>query len=154
MPVQISIDDTYLQNNVYKYLDTTHKYNDYNEIYNLNQYLLDVNSIEEGKLSEFNEHVSSKLMKLKQEYMLTDYSIQETNMYVNILVFTIIVICLMLALLSIWKKENMNSLMIVYAVIGVLYLLVVLLILKANANRRKYAWSQWYWNPMKKDRLA
>lgn len=151
-PTTLSIDPTALNVNAVKYLDTTHKLNDYNEIYNLNQHLLDVNTLEEDKLVGFNNQIVTKLMKMKQNYLLTDYAINEFSMYSNILAFTIIIVAFMLVFVA--KSTSTDFMIKVCIGFGIFYLLVLMIILKSNANRRKYAWTQYYWDPIKQGSAA
>lgn len=132
-----------------KYIKDTHYFNDYNEIYNLNTHLLDANTLEQQKLYRVNEQIKTKLMKMKQDYMLTDHSIHELSMYSNILAFTILAVCVLLTFVSKATAESKNTLIMICAIIGILYLIIVIVILKSNSNRRSYSWGQWYWSPMK-----
>ena len=77
-----------LQSNKILYLDLTHKLNDYNEIYNLNTYLDGANSTELERLSYTNETLKTRLLKLKQEYLLEDRGVKAYTFRSNILYFT------------------------------------------------------------------
>ena len=138
-----------IENHKQQYIKDTHYFNDYNEIYNLNTHLLDANTTEQQKLYRINEQLKTKLLKMKQDYMLTDYSMHEISMYSNILALTILTVCLLLVFVSMAKPESKNQLIMICTVVGVLYLIAIVMILKSNANRRRYSWEQWYWNPMK-----
>lgn len=147
--VAATFDSASFVNKVTEYLDTTHKLNDYNEIWNLNQHLSDVNKLEEGKLNDFNNMILTKLMKMKQQYMLTDYAINETAMYTRAMMFTIVVVAFLLVFVSRATPETKKQLIMISAGVSIFYLVVLMFILKSSANRRKYAWSQWYWEPVK-----
>lgn len=145
------IDDTNLNSARIKYLDITTKLNDYNEIENLNKHMNSANDQELNKLRSFNNQLKTKLLKAKQSYMLMDYGIHEYNMINNILGFTIIMVCLALFIVSRTAKENKKILVWICMGLALFYLMVVLVVLKSNSSRRTYAWSQWYWSPMKKN---
>lgn len=145
------IDDTNLNSARIKYLDITTKLNDYNEIENLNKHMNSANDQELSKLRTFNNQLKTKLLKAKQAYMLMDYGIHEYDMINNILGFTIIMICLALFIVSRTAKENKKMLVWICMGLALFYLIVVLVVLKSNSSRRTYAWSQWYWSPMKKN---
>ena len=145
-----SIQEDVLNTSQIKYLDVTHKLNDYNEIYNLNQHLLDNNSQEFERLNTFNNQLKNKLMKAKQSYMLMDYGIHEYEMYNNLLVFTIVVASIALFVVSKTPVEQKNKLIWGCGIIGVVYLIIMMVALSSKPSRRKYAWSQWYWSPVKK----
>jgi len=131
-----------------QFLDITNKLNDYNEIYNLNNHLLDTNTVELKNLSNKNDQIKTKVMKFKQQYLLTDYGIHEYTMYNNILAFTITVACFTLVIVAKTEITAYKRLIWICVAIGVFYLIVVMIILRSNINRRKYAWSQWYWSPV------
>lgn len=147
--VSATFENTGFITKVTQYLDKTHKLNDYNEIWNLNQHLIDVNTIEERKLNEFNDMIVTKLMKMKQQYMITDYAINESAMYTKILMFTIIVASFLIVIVSKTQPEGKKQLIAICTGAGVFYLIVLMFILKSSSNRRKYSWSQWYWDPVK-----
>jgi len=141
----VYISETDIITNKIKYLDNTHKFNDYNEIDNLNTNLLSANTIEVQRLSLFNDQLKTKVMKYKQDYMLTDYSIHEISMYNNILAFTIIVVCFLIFCVV---KTSRKAMIWISVIVGIIYLIVIMIILKSNANRRSSSWSQWYWSPV------
>lgn len=132
-----------------KYISDTHYLNDYNEISNLNNNLRDANTAEKEKLNTINEQLKSKLLNMKQNYMLTDYAIHSINMYTNIIAFTILTICLVLVFVVKATAETKKMLIIICSIIGVFYMIIVIIILKSNSSRRNYSWNQWYWSPMK-----
>lgn len=148
---RFEIDDDTLNSSRIKYLDITTKLNDYNEIESLNKHMMSANTQELGKLRTFNNQLKTKLLKAKQSYMLMDYGIHEYEMINNILGFTIIVVCLALFIVSRVSKENKKMLVWICMGIALFYLIVVLVVLKHNSSRRTYAWSQWYWSPVKKN---
>jgi RsiW-degrading membrane proteinase PrsW (M82 family) len=147
--VSATFENTGFISKVTQYLDKTHKLNDYNEIWNLNQHLIDVNTVEERKLNEFNDMIVTKLMKMKQQYMLTDYAINETAMYTKVMMFTIIIAAFLLVIVSKTQPEGKKQLISICVGAAVFYLIVLMFILKSSANRRSYSWSQWYWDPVK-----
>lgn len=150
-PTTFQIDENTLDSALIKYLDITTKLNDYNEIENLNKHMMSANDQELIKLHTFNNQLKTKLLKAKQSYMLMDYGIHEYDMINNILGFTIVVVCLALFIVSRTSAENKKMLVWICMGIALFYLIVVLVILKQNSSRRTYAWSQWYWSPVKKN---
>jgi len=141
----VYISESDIITNTIQYLDNTHKFNDYNEIDNLNTNLLSTNNIEVQRLTVFNDQLKTKVMKYKQNYMLTDYAIHEISMYNNILAFTIIVVCLLIFCVV---KVSRTTMIWISVIVGIIYLIVIMIILKSNANRRSSSWSQWYWSPV------
>lgn len=142
----VYISESDIITNKIQYLDNTHKFNDYNEIDNLNTNLLSTNNIEVQRLTVFNDQLKTKVMKYKQNYMLTDYSIHEISMYNNILAFTIIIVCLLI--FCVVKVTTKKAMIWISVIVGIIYLIAIMIILKSNANRRSSSWSQWYWSPV------
>lgn len=151
MANRYQIEDTNLNSARIKYLDITTKLNDYNEIENLNKHMMSANTQELDKLRTFNNQLKTKLLKAKQNYMLMDYGIHEYDLINNLLGFTIIMVCLTLFIVSRTSPENKKMLVWICMGLALFYMIVVLIVLKQNSSRRTYAWSQWYWSPMKKN---
>ncbi len=144
----LEFNDQQLETSQNDYLNITSKLNDYNEIYNLNNHLLVSNEMETKRLDSINNQLKSQLMKTKQNYLLTDYAINEYRVTNNLLGFTIILVCLMILFVAKAKKEQKNLILIICSVIGIIYLFILIIILSTNNRRRKYAWYQWYWSPI------
>ncbi len=144
----LEIQDDYLKSSKIKYLDSTNKLNNYNEIYNLNNHLLSTHNQELDSLVTANNQIKTKLMKMKQDYLLQEYAIHEYNMYSNILSFSILIACVAIFFVARATVENQRKLIYICGGLAVFYLIVVFIVLASNINRRKYAWNQWYWNPM------
>lgn len=144
-----------LQSNKILYLDLTHKLNDYNEIYNLNTYLDGANSSELERLSYTNETLKTRLLKLKQEYLLEDRGVKAFTFKSNVLYFTAIVVSIVLCLAAVYVQGGTGGLsgkmaVIISVVIIVIYFLILLFVVKANIERRYYAYDQYYWDQIKK----
>jgi len=144
-----------LQSNKILYLDLTHKLNDYNEIYNLNTYLDGANSTELERLSYTNETLKTRLLKLKQEYLLEDRGVKAYTFRSNILYFTTIITSIVLCLAAVYVEGGAGGLsaqMAVMISIGIIvvYFIILLFIVRANIERRYYAYDQYYWDQMKK----
>jgi magnesium-transporting ATPase (P-type) len=152
MSVDINAIKTTLDGNKDQYLDLTHQLNNYNEIYNVNFYLKNMNSLEYERLERANENLKAKVLKMKQEYMLLDYSRHESNMRANIMYTTLLVACIIFILCALFYQEKIqkNVMIMIITGLAVIYFAIIIFILMANSKRRKYAWDQYYWNEMKK----
>ena len=135
-----------------KYLDLTHQLNNYNEIYNVNFYLDNLNSVEQDKLDRTNNNIKSKILRMKQEYMLLDYSEKENKMRANIMYWTIIISSILFVLGSLYSlnKLSQNMLILYGLLILIVYFCLILFFLYRQSKRRKYAYNQYYWSEMKK----
>lgn len=144
--------DKELETEKYKYLDLTHKLNDYNEIYNVNSYLKGANSAELQRLLAVNDTLRTRILRLKQEYMLHDHDISEYNFRLGVLYFSAVVVCFVLFIAALFAEDKIPRKLAFVGSIGLftLYLIIVLIVVKVNSNRRKYSYNQWYWKPMEK----
>jgi cytochrome c-type biogenesis protein CcmH/NrfG len=135
-----------------KYLDLTHKLNDYNEIYNLNTYLDGTNTTELDKLSYTNETLKTRILKLKQEYLAQESDVKLYTFRNNILYFSTIVIAFILCIVAFYSEGSFSGKFTVIIILCILtvYFFILLLLIKANVERRTYAYDQYYWAQVKK----
>ena len=133
------------------YMDLTHQLNNYNEINNTNLQLKRIQSKEKENLDNIGNVVKSASLKTKQEYMLTEYGIEIYRLRNNLMIFTLIVLCGILALCAMFAKGNLSKDKTIGFVILILvtWALIIYIVIKRNSNRRKYAWNQQYWKQMK-----
>lgn len=139
-----------LENNKVMYLDLTHKLNDYNEIYNMNTYVQNTNTQELDRLNTTNNTLKTRILRLKQEYLLTESGKRQWAFRTNLMMFTGIVTGLVVILLTMYSSDKLavRPLVISCLVILVIYLLIVIYLVVANTERRNYAYDQYYWNPV------
>lgn len=152
MSVDLSTIKSSLDNNKDSYLDLTHQLNNYNEIYNVNFYLKNMNTLEHERLERASQNIKTKVLKLKQEYMLMDYSCHEYKMRSNIMYASVIVVAFIFIIIAMFYQDKIaqNIAIIICIVVASVYLLLVIFILLSNSKRRNYAWEQYYWQEMKK----
>lgn len=146
----LQIDGLENQKKIFK--DLTHQLNNYNEIYNLNSHLQEAGDSEYQRLFKTNEILKSKIMSLKQEYMLNEWRISYMNMKNNLIYYSIIMIGLIMAFVGMFLKQMipLNILVIIVSVLALIYILAVVLVVKSNSKRRNDNWSQYYWMAMEK----
>lgn len=152
MSVDISRLTENLNSHKDKYLELTHQLNNYNEIYNVNFYLDNLNTVEYDKLERANNNIKGKVLRMKQEYMTLEYSENENKTRSNIMYSSIIVtsILFILGAMFIKKLITTNKLVMISLSIIIVYFGILLFVLYNQANRRKYAWNQYYWSEIKK----
>lgn len=128
------------------YLKLTDTMNNYNEINNLNNYLGGMNSTEKQQLTAYSNIIRSKILKLKQEYLLNDYGINEYKMRTLIINFSIVAVSATLIFVSLFRDGKITGKKLGYIALGIViaYLIVVLSIVLSNRNRRKYDWNTYY----------
>ena len=114
------------------YFDLTNQLNNYNEIYNMNKYVSDVNKSELSKISSFNDSLNTQNLKLKQQYLLKDYAINNRKFWINIMLFTIIMSGIALCIIAFYSINSdipnffltLNLTIGAIIVIGIIYLLL------------------------------
>lgn len=141
------------------FMEMTARLNDYNEITSLNNYILNNNTSEYNKLKTIYTTVSSQLLRMKQEYLIIEGSIQKYNLWITVVNITTIAISLCFIILCLGMKGDISipeSIILkqptaawICVGIAVVYFLIVSIILSKGKNRRAYSWNQYYWNPMK-----
>lgn len=143
--------DKTLEYNKVKFLDLTHKLNDYNEIYNVNTYLQGAYGMELERLLATNNDLKTHLLRMKQEYMTNESGINAYRFRTNVVYFTILVVSVILMITALFTQGKLGArmLFIICAVIIVIYFIIVLIMIKSNNERRYYAYNQFYWYPIK-----
>jgi len=139
-------DDTFTsQKN--KYLDYTHRLNDYNEIYNLNHYLSDSTQMDLDRLNSINETLKTRVLRMKQEYLMYEFGLNQYTFRVNLLYFLIICLSIVLFSVTMFSEQRMPLMttIIIASVVLLVCLIVVLWAVIANKSRRSYAYNQYYW---------
>jgi hypothetical protein len=146
----LQIEGLETQKKIFK--DLTHQLNNYNEIYNLNAHLQTAGDSEYQRLFKTNEILKSKIMSLKQEFMLNEWRISYMKIKNNLLYYSVVMIGLIMVMVGIFLKQMipLNVLVIIVSVLALVYILSVVLIIKNNANRRNDNWTQYYWLSMEK----
>ncbi len=134
------------------YIHLTHQLNNYNEIYNLNKYLDKVQNVEMNTLDTMGNRVKSQSLKLRQEYMLKEFGVNEYIMRNNLMYFTLIVVCVIVAICSLIAKQNIKTQtgILIIGGLSLVWAFIMYAVIKINSNRRKYAWNQFYWMSMDK----
>ncbi len=138
--------------NVNTYMMNTHYLNDYNEIYNVNNYLDDRTLLEKERLQGMYDRLNSNLLGVKQEYLLKRFDVQHYKSKINIMQFAIILVCVLLICVILFTDDVIGQ-KLLFTIIGVsviFFIGVVYLISKANSYREKTNWDMYYWGPIEK----
>jgi len=141
-----------MASNVNTYMMNTHYLNDYNEIYNVNNYLGERTEMEKEKLQSMYERLNSNLLRMKQEYLLKRFDVQNYKYKINMITFALILVCV-LFILTIMYTDDKISLRMLYTIVGsstVLFALIVFINAKANSYREKTNWDMYYWGKVER----
>ena len=141
-----------IDTNKFDYLISTHKLNDYNEMYNLNSYLNNATNLDLERLNDLNKTLRVQILKLKQEYMLYEYTTYLYKFRVNLLYFILVCICLVLFCITMYSEQRMKlSLTIIISSSILLFALIFSIIAVILSNsRRRTSYNQYYWSDMNK----
>lgn len=139
-----------LSTEVSKFKDLTHQLNNYNEIYNLNIYLQNNGNKEKDRLMSTNETLKSKIMRLRQEYILMDRKKAFMAFKNNLVYYSIVIIALMLLIVGFYLNQaiTLNIAVAAVIVIAVFFILSVVLVVKVNSDRKVLLWDHYYFGPM------
>ena len=134
-----------------QYLSNTHDLNNYNEILNVNQqlefnYLSDVD-----RLQETNDVLKSRILKLKQEYLLNDNGIDKYKSLLNFIYISFVFFAIGVILFVSFTKKTVpeKTFYILIIFITLLYLVYILFYILSGLLRRKMAYNQFYWKNIK-----
>jgi hypothetical protein len=138
--------------NVNTYMMNTHYLNDYNEIYNVNNYLDERTTLEKERLVNVLDRLNSTLLRFKQEYLLKAFDVQSYSTKINILIFVLIVVCILIILVILFSEGKMGKklLSLILGSVIVVGILIVWLIAKSNSYRERTNWDMYYWGPVEK----
>lgn len=141
-----------IDNSVTNFKGYTHQINNYNEIYNLNKYMYDVNSSEEGRLNTTNETLKSAVLKARQNYLSMDREQQLAKFKSRLLYLSILTLCIVFVLIGLLMSNLLNIFIVSVAItiILIIYLVVSFVWMLANTDRRNTNWNQYYWPQMNK----
>lgn len=137
-----------LNDQVGKYVDLSHRLNDYNEIYNTNAYIDQELSREERELARTTNKLKNSIFVSKQRAMMYEYQREKTNYY-KVLV---LISCFMAVDLINLSGLNINGrigdkYMYIYIAISVaIYLAVVGLFTYSNSFRSNTDWNKYNWS--------
>ena len=154
----MSADDTNreIEANKYEYLDYTHKLNDYNEIRNLNTYITSATSADYERLSGVSNNLRTRVLKLKQEYLMYEHNTSLYTFRTRILYFVAVCLSILffvIAMLSEGKIGAILAMILVFTIILSCTLIVVFFVI-VNKKRRNYAYDQYYWKEPKLEKVT
>ena len=143
-----------LETKLASFKNNTHQVNNYNEIYNLNSYLKNVNQSEKSKLDRTNETLKGSILKAKQDYLIADRQVQFTSFKNTLLYLSIITLCLVLIVVGLQSMKIIPNIQLsatLITIILLIYLFIAFFMMLNNSNRRNTNWNQFYWSEMGKN---
>lgn len=139
-----------IENEKNMFKDLTHQLSNYNEIFNLNTYLIQSGKEEQIRLQTTNEMMKGKIMKIKQEYVFQYWKIEFMKLKNKLMYFCIFVTAILLIVAGLFLKKTieLQIMIIISVVISLLFIIVVVMSVKSNSDRRNIIWDQYYFPPM------
>jgi hypothetical protein len=136
------------------YMTNTHFLNDYNEVYNTNDYLDKTTNMEGQRLEGVYDRLRSTVLRLKQEMLLKKFNVEDFKMKNNIMAAAIALVSFMLIMLISYSKDKVgpNLLTMITLSLSSVFILIVYVIVKNNSYRVETNWNQYYWGPIEKKR--
>jgi glycerol uptake facilitator-like aquaporin len=141
-----------MTDNVNTYMMNTHYLNDYNEIYNVNNYLDERTLLEKQRLEGMYDRLNSNLLGVKQQYLLKKFDIENYKSKINIILSAFILTCVLLICIILFTDDAIGQRLLI-TIIGVsivIFTFVVFIITKSNSYREKTNWDMYYWGPVEK----
>lgn len=138
--------------NVNTYMMNTHYLNDYNEIYNVNNYLSERTLLEKQRLQSMYNRLNSNLLGVKQEYLLKRFDVENYKSKINIILYAFILVCVLLVCVILYTDDVIGH-RLLFTLIGssvIFFTFVVYIISKANSYREKTNWNMYYWGPIQR----
>jgi hypothetical protein len=132
---------------VNKYIDVSHRLNDYNEIYNTNKYIQRELSSEEIKMNKLNSKLRNQIFSSKQKSQMYEYERNKLQFYKNLLLITSFVAIDLLVITGFHMAGAVTSnfFYMLLGTLGVIYMVVVGTMLYANSFRSHTDWNKFYW---------
>ena len=137
-----------LGSQVDKYIDLSHRLNDYNEIHNTNAYIKNELEKAGGDLKKLTEKLKNKIYISKQKSLLYNYEKNKLAFYKALFLIS----CFVLVDLMTIVTAHMNGLITIktlYYIIGitaVIYVIAVYLIAYSNSRRTHTDWNKFVWS--------
>lgn len=137
----------------YQYLDYTNKLNDYNEIYNVNNYLSNSNQNKLGELQEINGSISAKIINYKTLYLFYTGEKKDLVFKTNFAYFFAIIISIVFLLIafSMLNKIGWYTTFWISLIIIIIFLVIFYIAMRRHLNKRNFDNNQKYWAPPQKN---
>jgi hypothetical protein len=136
-----------LDDKVNKYVDISHRLDDYNEIYNTNKYLNKELKTSEKKMKELSDTLKNKIFISKQKSMMYEYERNKLKFYRALFLASCFLVITLLVLVGVHLTGQLaeKTLYIVTGGALALYLLGVYIIIYSNSFRSHTDWDKYNW---------
>jgi len=143
-----------LNDQVSKYIEVSHRLNDYNEIYNTNSYIDKELKTSKKEITGVTQKLKNRIYSSKQKSQLYEYEKNKLSFYKSLFLVSCFVIVDLITLVGV-HLQGVISEKTLYVVTGVsagIYLLIVFVLVYANSFRTHTDWNKFYWESMNKDK--
>jgi hypothetical protein len=145
-----------LEDQVDKYIDITHRLNDYNEIYNTNTYIYKELNKEQNRLGDFTNRLKNKIYISKQKSQMYEYETNKMKFYRNLFLVScgLIIVLLMCASANITQKISSKLFYVILFSLTLVYVIAVSAFVYSNSFRSHTDWNKFYWGNIKNNKAT
>lgn len=120
-----------------------HRAMNYTEIEKLNIYVQDIQDQEKRRIHDTHETMANSLMVTQRLYLMNNREVDKLTSRIRVMLYTILVVCVAFALMPFSSSAPGMTLLIV---IGLVYVIGILVYIRASGVRRYDDWNKIYWN--------
>jgi ABC-type multidrug transport system fused ATPase/permease subunit len=141
-----------LSNQVDKYIEISHRLNDYNEIYNTNKYIQKELGSDNQRIGDVNNKLKNRIFISKQKSQLYRYDIRKYRFMTSILLSSMFLLLILLSM----SASNLAGTLSggkFYTIVGItalIYTCVLVALVINNSYRSPLDWDKSYWLSVKR----
>ena len=139
-----------LNDQVNKYVDLSHRLNDYNEIYNTNSYIHQELGREDEGMDSTTKQLKNSIFISKQKSQLYEYQKNKLIFYKGLFLISCFIIIDLLTFTGVHLSGKISSkiLYIIAGISAVVYLCGVFFLVYSNSYRSHTDWNKFYWSSL------
>jgi hypothetical protein len=143
-----------LENRVGKYVELSHRLNDYNEIYNTNAYIYNELDKSEQKLSKTTQKLKNTIYISKQKTQMYEYEKNKINFYRTLFLISCFLVIDLISLTGLHMQGGISAyfLYIWMGISVIIYLIVMFVLIYSYSYRSRTDWDKYMWDSMSKDK--
>lgn len=143
-----------LENRVDKYVELSHRLNDYNEIYNTNAYIYNELDRSEQNLDKTTQKLKNTIYISKQKTQMYEYEKNKINFYRSLFLISCFLVIDLISLTGLHMQGGLSAYFLyIWMGISVLvYLIVMFVLIYSYSYRSRTDWDKYMWDSMSKDK--
>lgn len=143
-----------LENRVDKYVELSHRLNDYNEIYNTNAYIYNELEASDHELHKTVQKLKNTIYISKQKAQMYEYEKQKLKFYLALFLISCFLVIDLISLTGLHMQGGISAyfLYIWMSISVVVYLIVMFILVYSYSFRSRTDWDKYMWDSMSKDK--